>query len=113
MKNTKVEKEIMAAYADCWMDGEAGYKRRNLQFKSNTFVSLPDAKRIVAKAIPQGYNEFNAAVLDKFPDYAKFKIAREGSPCLYVKGRLLPNRECVGADEMNDQSDGTTRFWWD
>lgn len=109
-----VAAEVREAYCDCndLKAGNAVYSRRKLNFKASQEVSRDEAKVILEVAIPHGYNEFDASLLDKFSANSKFVIAREGSVCLYVKGGKMPSAKSVLADERS--YDGKwTRFWWD
>ena len=115
MKNLTVEKQTLDAYSDCNSDEpfEVTSKTRSLNFHASEFVPRTEAQRILALAIPQGYNAFKADLLNKFPKSAEIKIAREYSVALYVKPNcLLPSEEEVCADEKHMQ-DGLIRYWWD
>ena len=107
---TTVENEVMEAYADCWLGWEEGSKRRNLSFMAGDLVSRDEAIEIMRKAVPNGYNDFNADYLYHFDPESKFQIAREGSVCVYVRGGKLPRH--IHADEV-DTKNGITRIWWD
>ena len=111
--NLIVEREVTAAYADCWMEGERGYKLRNLNYRAPFEVTQESAVAIMMKAVP-GYNAFKPDLLKKFPKCATFQLAREGSVCVYVRanGGKLPSAKTVKADEKNFDGD-FTRYWWD
>ena len=108
-----VEKEIKSAYSDCWMEGERGYKLRNLNYRAPFEVSRDDAVAIMDGAV-KGYNQFEPDLLKKFPKCATFQLAREGSVCVYVRanGGKLPSAKTVKADEMDTEGD-FVRYWWD
>lgn len=103
----------MLAYADCNLaDENEGYRMRNLNFRAEGAVSKSKAIEIARKAMPHGYNEFNANLIDRLPDDAEIIFAREGSVCLYVKGKL--RKVDLKEDEFDFNPDtNETRIWWD
>jgi hypothetical protein len=114
--------EVMKSYADC----NSYIKGRNLDYRASEAVNSDDLIEIINKAIPDGYNNFNSQSLNQiasiFGIKAQYWIARENSPCLYVKpdptkivwfNRPRIGVEELGADEMTLQPDGTIRLWWD
>jgi hypothetical protein len=117
-------KAILKAYADCHSIPGYHHTDRNLKFKSGVWLDPQDCYSIMSKAVSEGYNAYNSdvlkQVLDYFGDQAKYKIAREGSVCLYVKtlNELCINRmftfinDCF-IDEVHLQKDSTIRLWWD
>lgn len=115
----KVEAEVMQAYEDCNCKNPDQYDytngKRNLNFKASVAVPRDEAVRIMGKAIPGGYNEFDANLLKKLPPDSMVTIAREGSVCIYVTPELgdaeALNRS-LKCDEF-DNKDGATRIWWD
>lgn len=110
--SSKVLKEVRAAYSDC-NDMKV---ERNLSYKAQEFVSRDEAFSIMESALPRGYNEFRASLINYFHKDHKFKIAREGSVCLYVlpkDGIDMPSMEELKADEYGMEDDGTLRVWWD
>lgn len=112
---TNEHNDVANAYADCWMSWEDGSRLRDLSFRA--VAALPRDKAIDAlrQAIPGGYNEFRAELLEALPETAEITIAREGSVCIYVKGRLQPELErALRCDEFdyNPKTD-ETRIWWD
>ncbi len=110
----KVRKEVMKAYADANMRGEKGYELRSLQFKASAPLSVKDAKQVLSEAIPEGYNEFDAYLLDLLPPDAQVVIAREYSVALYVYyAGKLPSGQVMKADERHEEPDGSVRYWWD
>ena len=116
MMNNKILREVVAAYGDA--GGYSASKKRNLNFKASEFVTRDEAFAIMDKALPRGYNEFRAGLLNYFHIKQKFMIAREGSVCLYVwtppdSDIIFPSMEELQADEMTRQEDGTMRIWWD
>jgi hypothetical protein len=120
-KLQKIRKEVGEAYADCWL-GKEGMKRRNLDFKASGDVSKAEAIYILKQAIPNGYNMFDADLLENLPGDVRITIAREGSVCLYIgKGRgkgiadthYMNYEKWLMADEFDVLKDGTVRLWWD
>jgi hypothetical protein len=111
MKNIK--NEVIEAYCDCNVNlpWEETSKRRNLNFRASEAVSRDEAVNIAARAIPGGYNAFEAVKLKLLPSNVKVQFAREGSVCLYVTPALeeIPAME---ADEW-DSKGNETRIWWD
>jgi hypothetical protein len=106
-----IESEVMEAYCDCRLPWEEAANRRNLGFKASAPVGRDEAAKIASKAIPGGYNAFEAELLAKLPKESQITFAREGSVCVYV---TPPVREikAMGADEW-DTDNGVTRIWWD
>lgn len=109
-----VAAEVKEAYCDCndLKAGNAVYIRRSLNFKASQPVSRDEAKVILEVAIPHGYNEFDASILDKFSANSEFLIARESSVCLYVKNGKMPSAKSVSADEKDTEGE-LVRYWWD
>jgi hypothetical protein len=120
------ERRILKAYSDC-NDIAAG-EERQLNFFCPYAFNLAEAKTILHKALPEGYNRFEAetaiAELDAaFGKDAKVFIAREGSVCIYVKpanvvwigsGRPADLTKVLNADEVSFQPElGMFRIWWD
>lgn len=126
-----VRDEVIRAYADCHdeppdgatnLEYEAWWNRvkneRNLSFRASQAVSRDEARAILAEAMPNGYNEFKADLLDRFPADCRFIVAREGSVCLYVSGTEntpMPAGTVVLADECDViiEDPYTRRYWWD
>ncbi len=108
-----VIQEVKQAYADCHMSWERGQSVRNLNFRAGEYVTPAKAEEILTAAIPHGYNSFRAELLAKFPEGTQVEIARESSVALYVRGKNLPSRNSMLADEVDIQPDGSTRYWWD
>lgn len=103
--NQSIKNQIQEVYSE---------HSRCYDFCSDEFVSRKDAYAIMKAACPRGYNEFRAElILEHFANDALFKLAREGSVCMYVKGDDLPSKKQLDADEYTLQADGTTRIWWD
>jgi hypothetical protein len=105
--------QVCNAYADCTMPFEEASQLRSLSFKAYEPRTPRQVKQIMKRAIPDGYNNFNADLLDLFNPRCEITIAREYSVCLYVRGKNLPSMNKLGADEYNIQPDGSTRIWWD
>ena len=89
------------------------YDGSNTMWKNTAMFSKKDAMNIMKQALPGGYNEFKAELIDKLPADAKIQIAREGSVCLYVKTTTKPSKAALKADEISKEEDGTFRVWWD
>ena len=113
--NTKqVLSETLRAYADCGLTSFSNAMSiRSLRFHATESCTPNQARRIMKQDIPDGYNNFNADLLSKFPPSCEIWIAREMSVCLYVVGDNLPSKQALGADEYDVQPDGFTRIWWD
>jgi hypothetical protein len=118
-----VEWAVLRAYADCHGNNDSfvePMRDRNLNFCHALAISKTAAVKIMKKAIPDGYNEFDAELLDQLPRESRIRIAREGSVCVYVEtpnGSQI-NQEGLKADEFDlyqTNSDGTQthRIWWD
>jgi len=104
------------AYADCddsIPSGEA-MRLRNLSFRALFPVTRDEAVKIMGKCVPS-YNEFAPRLLKKLPEDAQVTLAREGSVCIYVKGRLPESlKEAMKEDEFDyDPTTNETRVWWD
>ena len=110
-KKEKVKQEVETAYADLILDDmDQAMKQRNLDFRASEELSPAECKEVLS--FMGGYNDFTPNVLDKFPADSKIVIAREGSVCLYARGKGLPSKEKVCADEKGE--DGPYyRYWWD
>ena len=120
--SANVEQEVMVAYTDCWMDNfEEAEKKRKLDFKASQPVDVATAVRIMTKAIPGGYNEFNAELISRLGEIIDVEgiwLARESSVCIYVDCDE-PNAEEIEmiveelrADEVDYYAD-QLRIWWD
>lgn len=110
--------EVMKAYSDCGLS----HGERNLHFRASGAVPRNMAIAILEIAGVKNYNLFDYNLLLKFDESCWFKIAREGSVCLYVTrpntSVAMPTAEEVDADEMaldeaEDNSLNTFRYWWD
>lgn len=111
---------VIAAYSDC--NGTNAAKERNLSFMPDQPFDGLSFVRVVRDAMPQGYNNFDAAVAEKivhtFGIDSRYWLGREGSPVVYVTmdlkylvERLWLNRIC--ADEVSLETDGRFRLWFD
>ena len=128
---TEVSQQVAEAYADCWdfqpdpgdwlgpsWQRVAG--RRNLEFLATRYLPRDEAKLVMEQWVKQ-YNEFTPDVLSRLPAWAEVRIAREGSPCIYVKlpygsDKKLPTAKRLAADERDEmmlQSSHVVRYWWD
>jgi len=113
---TTVEQEVRRAYSDCTNSNfEEAVKTRNLDFKASEPVSRTEASRIMGLAIPNGYNEFTTANLRHLPADSMIQIAREGSVCIYVAGKLDGKiATALNCDEFDyEPTTNQTRIWWD
>ena len=115
--NEKILQEVKTAYADEIMPWDQAVKIRILDFLASEAVDPKTASKILAEAIPNGYNEFEAGLVLLFPAHARITIARESSVCLYIDGVQahdpeLPTREALMADEYEWEGN-TLRVWWD
>ena len=113
---TSVRDEVMTAYCDCYEnDFKDCRTRRQLSFKASESVNKNTAIRIFNEATPRGYNDFAYYVLACLPDDCEITIAREGSVCIYVKGKLpLECASILQANEYSyDEGSDETRIWWD
>ncbi len=117
-----ISSAVRKAYADCTdydrLTGAATPKAmstRNINFRSAQPVGRDEAIAIMAAAIPDGYNEFDARLLWALPISSQVTIAREGSVCIYVKGQLPEELAfALRADELSyDPTADETRIWWD
>lgn len=118
-KRDVVRNETLGAYSDC---NELSKAERNLEFKASLPVSGDEFVEIMREATPDGYNDFNADAAQRvvffFGSDAHYVIAREGSPCVYVKpvkrswfGRGVNIASL--ADEVSYEGAGIFRVWWD
>lgn len=124
-------REALEAYADCH-DGLV--ETRELNFFSKRPLNGKRLIEILAKVIPHGYNAFDAdsvkAVVEAFGEHSTYFVAREGSPCIYVRPQDDPKQPgahvwigehgkaaCVTddlADEVSfEPALGMFRLWWD
>ncbi len=89
------------------------YDGSNTMWKNTAMFTKKDAMNIMKQALPGGYNEFKAELIDKLPADAKIQIAREGSVCLYVKTTTKLSKASLKADELDEVEPGLYRIWWD
>lgn len=116
-----VLKQALAAYSDCHEEGID--QERDLNFKASHAVSGASFVDILKRCCPQGYNGMDAAAIENvralFGDDAEYVVAREGSPCVYVKvnSRVWLDRAVVlqdlRADEVSFEGNNVFRIWWD
>jgi hypothetical protein len=90
-----------------------GYDGSNTMWKDTTMFSKAEAMKIMKQALPGGYNEFKAELIDKLPSDAKIQLGREGSVCLYVKTTSKISKASLKADELDQVEQGLYRIWWD
>lgn len=119
---TKVMKETVKAYADCNMEGNTGYKLRNLNYRAKYPLGVTEAIQVMCEALAcksdaEAYNLFRPELLAELPLDAQVTLARESSVCIYFTSdkavsakRLQKN---MVADEFDLQDDGSFRVWWD
>lgn len=82
-----VDKEVAKAYADVHLGYKQGSKIRDLNYCSNTPVSIDTAIDILKKYAP-AYNRFKPELLEYLKDIdkdGKVYIARESSVCIYFE----------------------------
>jgi hypothetical protein len=116
MKNKKKSKnyekallETKQAYADC-NDLRNG---RDLDFCCSVSVTPQEAADIMKEAC-YGYNNFEYSLLLKLPAKCCVTLAREGSVCIYVSGKLSTKiLNALGADECDEIEKNSYRIWWD
>lgn len=128
---TEVSAQVAEAYADCWdykpapgvflgPEWEKVSARRNLEFLATRYLPRDEAQWVLEQWV-KGYNEFTPSLLSRLPDDAQVRIAREGSPCIYVRvpygsKSKLPTAKRMAADERDEQllqSSRVVRYWWD
>jgi hypothetical protein len=105
---------VASTYADCRPDimGEDhAYRTRKLMWRAARAVPRDAAKIILQRCIPEGYNAFEANLLDLLPADCQVEIAREYSVCIYVQKALKEIPDML-ADEWHVEGD-VTRIWWD
>lgn len=131
-----VTQETIRAYADVDAGellniGQAQcYKLRNLDFKASKWLPVPLGCLAMVTACGW-YNEFNAVSLahvSRLFQSGMMQIAREGSPCIYIKvggtfshvpvGDINPPmleqiRTMIAADEVSMEEPGLLRVWFD
>jgi hypothetical protein len=109
--------EVKKAYADCNdpRPFEVTMGIRNLNFKASEPVPRDIAIAILKESVPQGYNNFEAELLQHLPEDCIVTIAREGSVCIYVHGNPveMPSGEMMSADECDTVEPHIVRYWWD
>ncbi len=123
----------VTAYADCneLLPAESRHTLRNLSFRAPHPLSAADATKVVKAMLgTEGtYNEFSVDVFKALTrtlnrTKATYRIAREGSVCIYVENlnpaleSLLQQSSTIRAlkvDECNRGAriPGTVRLWWD
>lgn len=126
-----VSDQVKEAYADCWdyqpwpgpymnPDWERVAQIRNLEFLATRYLPRDDAQAVMEQWVKQ-YNNFKPSLLSRLPEDCEVRIAREGSPCIYVKlpwGHKvkMPTAKRMAADERDEmtlQSSRVIRYWWD
>jgi hypothetical protein len=125
----RLAESVAAAYSDCLPENVMPPKYsdygtgRNLSYLAPDTVKLKDSA-FLFKIIGQ-YNGFDPKtalheLIDVFGEEAEVRIAREGSPCVYIKAThniWLGRRskvDVITADEFSfDPEHGAFRVWWD
>ncbi|KKM89105.1 hypothetical protein LCGC14_1251980 [marine sediment metagenome] len=114
-----VESEVREAYADSWLPwGKEALDRRNLSFKASQPIGPGELSDVLAIIGP--YNSFGPApvalAIQGADPKATIWVAREGSPCLYIRttapAAMRATLLRVEADEIGTE-DGVIRAWWD
>jgi len=94
------------------------------EWRDSRWLSIDDAAREFEHAGIDSYNEFtpnSIRALKRIEPKLEVQLAREGSPCVYVRGGKRPLEEIaemiedsrkVGADEVNAENN-EIRLWWD
>lgn len=89
------------------------YDGSDMLWKSKTVLSKKEAMEIMKQALPDGYNDFRAELIDKLPSDAKIQLGREYSVCMYVKTSSKPSKASLKADELDMIEKNVYRIWWD
>lgn len=111
---TKVLSDMLNAYSDC---NSQSTRPRTLDFKSELPVNTVEAYHIMTKSLKDingTYNDFNVELLKLLPENSEIYLAREGSVCIYVSGKLDIHKSKLKANEFNYYENiNQTRIWWD
>lgn len=112
------EREAMEAYGDT---SGAGSAKRKLEWRGTLPLDVESFCKVAKKAIPNGYNEFDAdnvcRVLRTEPEVCAV-LAREMSPAVYVTGKpkalanLKRRVKAARADKAHIEKP-KLHFWWD
>lgn len=107
--------QVLSAYRDCdtYAPEEAAMNERNLHFLASDSVSRDEAVEIMRQAIPNNYNAFSADLLKLLPANARVTLAREGSVCVYVSGKIRKNPKLKCNEFDYNPGSRMTRIWWD
>ena len=89
------------------------YDGSDMLWKSKTVLSKKEAMDIMKQALPDGYNDFRAELIDKLPSDAKIQLGREYSVCMYVKTSSKPSKASLKADELDMIEKNFYIIWWD
>ena len=89
------------------------YDGSDMLWKSKTVLSKKEAMDIMKQALPDGYSDFRAELIDKLPSDAKIQLGREYSVCMYVKTSSKPSKASLKADELDMIEKNVYRIWWD
>jgi len=114
-------RDFVKAYADAvlfeefeWKD-LAGVRQLKWEGEWTNAEELSEQAQLIGE-----YNEFSpdtvAEVINIFGRDARYKLAREYSPVIYVKPKKMWDATGVAAtkaDEVYVQPNGEVRLWWD
>lgn len=93
-------------------------------WRDTRWLSIDDAAKEFEKAGIDSYNEFtpdSIRALKRINPQLEVQLAREGSPCVYVKkdgadleaiAEMIEDSKKVGADEVHVRNN-EIRLWWD
>lgn len=113
------------AYGDC---NSAGFAFRQLDWRCAHTVSARQFVKLIEECIGvAGYNNFTIETAKRIAavaPFARYRLAREGSVCVYIKATPAERAALAacdhGADEFGSgrvygalEPDGTLRLWWD
>lgn len=95
------------------------HMERITQWRSNVWMSIHEVIEVMQDTCPE-YNGFNVETLNHYAEDLQdleFQIAREGSVCLYARGKVNMGHITVlhhglSVDELDHDNTGF-RAWWD
>jgi hypothetical protein len=94
------------------------------EWRDSTWYSIDEAARRFEQAGITEYNEFtpnSIRALKRIDPQLEVQLAREGSPCVYVRkdgadleaiSEMIEDSKKVGADEVHVRNN-EIRLWWD
>lgn len=110
--------QAAAAYGDCldWNEKYESLLRtpttsRNLNWRASKPVNELEAA-IILERCGVYYNDFYPSLLLELKRGSEVYLAREGSVCVYVKGKVLAMSLQEDEHHYNEETD-ETRLWWD